>query len=50
MTEPPMSVDTALQVVDQALASVQTTRQNHVLIAQAIDVIKKSMRELHVQG
>jgi hypothetical protein len=38
---PEMDIDAALNVLDQAVASIQTTRQNHEIISKALEIVKK---------
>ena len=38
---PEMDITAALNVLDQAVASIQTTRTNHEIISKAMEVIKR---------
>jgi hypothetical protein len=42
-TKKPMDIQTAYNVLDQAVASIQTTRANHLIISEAMQTIKEKL-------
>lgn len=38
-----MTIEEAFSIIDQACGSVQADRKTHILISQALDIIKKEL-------